>query len=106
MRVIAKDWDTGDIALVMILAPEIAAFYSGFLPSVFTIRHMGNVGEGTIETKRRDIRSGELLASGFSVALILVLAKLLRSPLPLFVGAITIGLMVSVYEWALAGVED
>ena len=87
---------TNDGALVLLVAVEGAFAYSAFLPSVFTIReHVGPDAVG-------DIRAGEALASAFVVVLAGATAKILGSTTPLYVGALTIAAMVSVYEYALA----
>jgi hypothetical protein len=85
-----------DAALVMLVAVESAFAYSAFLPSVFTIRKHVESDEEV-----GDIRAGEVLASAFVVILAWITARVIESPIPLYVGALTIGAMVSVYEYGL-----
>ena len=82
--------------LGLFTALESAHAYSAFLPSMFTIRTFG----GDPDTQR-DIRQGEMLATGFALALGVVVSKLTRSTFPLVAAVIVSGAMVSVYEWAL-----
>lgn len=78
------------------MALEGAFAYSAFLPSIMTI--------GTFvdsEDKVKMIRQGEIVGTGFLLALSLTVSAVVKSPLPLVFGIVAGALALGVYEFAL-----
>lgn len=70
--------------------------YSAFLPSIMTIGTFVDSHE-----KVRMIREGEVVATGFLLALALSVTALTKSPLPLVMGVLAGIVTLGVYEYAL-----
>lgn len=95
------------IALTVLVVSEVPNFWSGFLPSLFTIATFsGGDAEKAIHTKRW-IRRGEIQATGLSVALGVSASLLARKPWP-FLGVMLLVLYLAYqYEHALKlGLSD
>lgn len=87
-----------DTLLVSIfMALEGLHAYSAFLPSVFTIKTFVKTEDG-----RAMIREGEFMASSFLLALAVTTSYLTKSKWPALMALGAGGLMVLVYEYALA----
>jgi len=69
-------------------------FYSAALPSIFTIRKFS--------ADARSIRDGERFATVATIALGAVVASMLDHPAPLIMAVVISGVMVGMYEHALA----
>jgi hypothetical protein len=96
-----------DVALTVLVVAEVPNFWSGFLPSLFTIATFsGGDAEKAAHTKQW-IRRGELQATGLSLALGVAAALLAEEPWP-FVGVLVmVGYLAYQYEHALKlGVSD
>lgn len=87
--------DTVIISIFMAL--EGVHAYSAFLPSVFTIKTFVKTKEG-----RDMIREGEFSATVFLLVLSLVTARITKSAWPAMMGLMAGGVMLAVYEYALA----
>lgn len=89
------------VALTVLVVSEVPNFWSGFLPSLFTIATFsGGDPEKNAHTKRW-IRRGEMQALGLSIALGIAAAILAEEPWP-FVGVLVMcAYLVYQYEDAL-----
>lgn len=91
--------DGANVILTSVFVAFESAFsYSAFLPSIMTI--------GTFVDSERKvvmIRQGEVIATGLSLGVALICAKILGSILPVVMMAFAALVMVAVYEWALTG---
>jgi hypothetical protein len=88
------------VALFVMVVAEIPNFYSGFLPSLFTIATFSGDREKAEHTKRW-IRRGEIQATGLSFALGIAASLLIAEAWP-FLGTMAMsGYLVSQYEHAL-----
>jgi hypothetical protein len=98
---------TEQVALTVLVVSEVPNFWSGFLPSLFTIATFsGGDAEKAAHTKRW-IRRGEIQATGLSLALGISASLLAGEPWP-FVGvAVLILYLAYQYEHALKlGLSD
>jgi hypothetical protein len=92
---------TQDVALTVLVVAEVPNFWSGFLPSLFTIATFSGGDEEKVAHTKRWIRRGELQATGLSIALGIAAALLAEEPWP-FVGVILMILYLTYqYEHAL-----
>jgi hypothetical protein len=89
------------IALTVLVVSEVPNFWSGFLPSLFTIATFsGGDPEKAMHTKRW-IRRGEIQATGLSIALGISASLLARKPWP-FLGVMALIIYLAYqYEHAL-----
>lgn len=78
------------------MALEGAFAYSAFLPSIMTIGTFVDSSE-----KIRMIREGEIVGSGFLLALSVTVSIVVKSPLPLIFGLVAGAIAIGVYEYAL-----
>jgi hypothetical protein len=89
------------IALTVLVVSEVPNFWSGFLPSLFTIATFSGGDEKKAAHTKRWIRRGEVQAMGLSLALGIAASILAEEPWP-FVGVVLISLyLVYQYENAL-----
>lgn len=86
--------DTTVISIFMALEGMHA--YSAFLPSIMTIGTFVDSPE-----KVRMIREGEVVATGFLLALAISVTALTKSPLPMVMGILAGIVTLGVYEYAL-----
>lgn len=92
---------TQDVALTVLTVAEVPNFWSGFLPSLFTIATFSGGDEEKAAHTKQWIRRGELQASGLSIALGIAAAVLAEEPWP-FVGVLAMcGYLAYQYEHAL-----
>jgi hypothetical protein len=90
-----------DIALTVLVVAEVPNFWSGFLPSLFTIATFSGGDADKEAHTRRWIRRGELQATGLSLALGVAAAVLAEEPWP-FLGVVgMIAYLAYQYEHAL-----
>lgn len=86
------------IGLTLLAIAEVPNFYSGLLPSLWTIGHFS---ESENEEANYWIRRGELMATGLTFAVGVATSVLTKSPLP-FIGVIIMaGILLYLYEHAL-----
>lgn len=89
------------IALTVLVVSEVPNFWSGFLPSLFTIATFSGGDEKKAEHTKRWIRRGEIQALGLSLALGIAASILAEEPWP-FVGVIAMCMfLIYQYENAL-----
>lgn len=79
------------------VAYESAFAYSQFMPSMFTIRSLGNDDPSKLES----LRQGEIIGTVFTTGFAALFSYLLRSWLPLLLAAISCGFVLIVYEWTI-----
>lgn len=95
------DRSAQDVALTVLVVAEVPNFWSGFLPSLFTIATFSGGDEEKVMHTKRWIRRGELQATGLSLALGVAAALLAEEPWP-FIGVILMILYLAYqYEHAL-----
>jgi hypothetical protein len=86
------------VGLTLLAVAEVPNFYSGLLPSLWTIGHFS-------ETENAEanywIRRGEVMASGLTLAVGVATSVLTKSPLPLIGVIIMAGILLYLYEHAL-----
>jgi hypothetical protein len=89
------------VALTVLVIAEVPNFWSGFLPSLFTIATFSGGDEDKAAHTKRWIRRGEIQAVGLSIALGLSASLLAEEPWP-FIGVLfLIGYLAYQYEHAL-----
>jgi|SRR3972149_963555 len=87
------------MALTLLAVAETPQFFSGYLPSYFTIATFSQK-EGK-EWTQRNIRIGEAVAAALAIGTGLVIAHLIDDPAP-FVGTVIMSaVLIVVYEHAL-----
>ena len=96
-----------DVALTVLVIAEVPNFWSGFLPSLFTIATFSGGDEGKAQHTKMWIRRGEIQATGLSIALGVAASLLAEDPWP-FVGVmLMIAYLAYQYEHALKlGLSD
>jgi hypothetical protein len=89
------------VALTVLVVAEVPNFWSGFLPSLFTIATFSGGDADKAAHTRKWIRRGEVQATGLSLALGVSAAILAEEPWP-FIGVLfLIGYLAWQYEHAL-----
>ena len=91
----------GTVGIAILAAGDAANFYSGMLPSLFTISSDFFQGQGSRAGNVKRIRQGEVIATGLSLLVGLGAAMASESALPFFATAVTSGALVVAYEYAL-----
>ncbi|MGH7240422.1 MAG: hypothetical protein ACREHG_10240 [Candidatus Saccharimonadales bacterium] len=88
----------GDIALALLSIAEVPNFFSGLLPSLWTIGHFS-----ASENKEAVywIHRGEIIATGLSLAVGLATSIVAKDMLPLIGCAIMTATLLYLYEHAL-----
>ena len=87
-----------DIALTLLAVAEVPNFYSGLLPSLWTIGHFSETDN---EEACRWIRRGEANATALSIAVGIGVSVLTHSALPLIGNLIMCAILLYLYEHAL-----
>lgn len=90
--------DKESVALALLAVAEVPNFYSGLLPSLWTIGHFS---ESENEEARYWIRRGEVYASVLSLSVGIATSYISRSAIPLFGTLIMAGALLYLYEHAL-----
>jgi hypothetical protein len=90
-----------NVALTVLVIAEIPNFWSGFLPSLFTIATFSGGDEAKVAHTKKWIRRGELQAIGLSVALGAGSSLLARQPWPLIGTLAMCAYLAWQYEHAL-----
>jgi hypothetical protein len=95
------------VALTVLVVAEVPNFWSGFLPSLFTIATFSGGDEDKVAHTKRWIRRGEVQATGLSVALGVSASLLAGEPWP-FIGVVLLIIYLAYqYEHALSlGLSD
>jgi hypothetical protein len=93
---------TEQIALTVLVVSEVPNFWSGFLPSLFTIATFSGGDETKAAHTKRWIRRGEIQATGLSLALGLSASILAESPWPFLGVCALIAYLAYQYEHALS----
>jgi hypothetical protein len=89
------------VALTVLVVAEVPNFWSGFLPSLFTIATFSGGDDAKLEHTKRWIRRGEIQATGLSIALGVSASLLAGEPWP-FIGVILLIIYLAYqYENAL-----
>jgi hypothetical protein len=103
----AKSRTTEQVALTVLVVAEVPNFWSGFLPSLFTIATFSAGDDAKAAHTKRWIRRGEIQASGLSIALGISASLLAEEPWP-FIGVLVLMIYLTYqYEHALRlGLSD
>lgn len=92
---------TEQVALTVLVVSEVPNFWSGFLPSLFTIATFSGGDDAKADHTKRWIRRGEIQATGLSIALGVSASLLAGEPWP-FIGVVAlICYLAYQYEHAL-----
>lgn len=87
------------MALTLLAVAETPQFFSGYLPSYFTIATFSQK-EGK-EWTERNIRIGEVVSATLAIGTGVVIAFLIDDPAPIVGTVIMSALLIAVYEHAL-----
>jgi hypothetical protein len=99
--------DSQEIALTVLVVSEVPNFWSGFLPSLFTIATFSGGDEEKAAHTKRWIRRGEIQATGLSVALGISASLLAKKPWPFIGVMLLVAYLAYQYETALKlGLSD
>jgi hypothetical protein len=90
--------DAAAVGLSLMAVAEVPNFYSGLLPSLWTIGHFS---EKQSEEANYWIRRGEVMASCLTLAVGLATALLSHSIIPLVGVVVMAGILIYLYEHAL-----
>ena len=101
---------TGKVAGTILVIAEVPNFFSGLLPSMFTISSPFFHDQGARAGNLRRIRQGEIIASAISLGIGSAASVLFRSPgdsdfeawLPLIGTVAMIGVLIACYEYAVS----
>lgn len=89
------------VALTVLVVAEVPNFWSGFLPSLFTIATFSGGDEEKVAHTKKWIRRGEIQATGLSIALGISASLLAEEPWP-FIGVLVLIVYLAwQYEHAL-----
>jgi hypothetical protein len=103
----AKSRSAEQVALTVLVVAEVPNFWSGFLPSLFTIATFSAGDDAKASHTKRWIRRGEIQATGLSVALGLSASLLAEEPWPFIGVLVLIAYLAYQYEHALRlGLSD
>lgn len=103
----AKSRTSEQVALTVLVVAEVPNFWSGFLPSLFTIATFSGGDEAKAAHTRRWIRRGEVQATGLSIALGISASLLAEEPWPFIGVLLLIAYLAYQYEHALRlGLSD
>jgi hypothetical protein len=89
------------VALTVLVVAEVPNFWSGFLPSLFTIATFSGGDEEKAAHTKRWIRRGEVQATGLSIALGISASILAEEPWPFIGVLLLIGYLAYQYEHAM-----
>jgi hypothetical protein len=89
------------VALTVLVVSEVPNFWSGFLPSLFTIATFSGGDAEKAEHTKRWIRRGEIQATGLSIALGISASLLAGEPWPFIGVVLLICYLAYQYEHAL-----
>lgn len=89
------------MALTVLVVSEVPNFWSGFLPSLFTIATFSGGDEEKAAHTKRWIRRGEIQATGLSIALGISAALLAEEPWPFIGVLVLVAYLAYQYEHAL-----
>ena len=89
------------VALTVLVVAEVPNFWSGFLPSLFTIATFSGGDDEKAAHTKKWIRRCEVQATGLSIALGISASILAEEPWPFIGVLILIGYLAYQYEHAL-----
>lgn len=89
------------VALTVLVVAEVPNFWSGFLPSLFTIATFSGGDQEKADHTKKWIRRGEVQATGLSIALGISASILAEEPWPFIGVLILIAYLAYQYEHAL-----
>jgi hypothetical protein len=89
------------VAGAILIAAEIPNFYSGLLPSMFTISSPFFHDQAAREGNVKRIRQGEVIASLISIAIIEAGAHLFDASMVRLLGYAMMGVLLASYEYAV-----
>jgi hypothetical protein len=89
------------VALTVLVVAEVPNFWSGFLPSLFTIATFSGGDEEKVAHTKKWIRRGEIQATGLSIALGISASLLAEEPWPFIGVLVLIAYLAWQYEHAL-----
>ena len=92
----------GTVGIAILAAGDAANFYSGMLPSLFTISSDFFQGQGHREGNKKRIRQGEVIATALSLMVGAGASMASGSHLPFWATVGVCGALVVAYEYALA----
>lgn len=92
---------SGAVGIAILAAGDSANFYSGMLPSLFTISSDFFHGQGSKAGNMKRIRQGEVIATGLSLLVGVGASLASGTALPFWATAITCTALVVAYEYAL-----
>jgi hypothetical protein len=87
-----------EAGVILLVAAEVPQAFASALPSIMTVRTFVDDDDAV-----HDIREGEVVGAAISLVIAGAAAKITGSAYPILVAFIMIGIMVGVYEYALAG---
>lgn len=103
----AESRSHAQVALTVLVVSEVPNFWSGFLPSLFTIATFSAGDEQKANHTKRWIRRGEIQAAGLSIALGISASLLAEEPWPFIGVLLLICYLAWQYETALKlGLSD
>ena len=86
------------VGLAILSAGEVPNFLAGMLPSLFTIQSFS----GGREEARQSFRKGELVGGVMSLTVGLGASLACGNALPFVATAVALGVLIGMYEWAMA----
>jgi hypothetical protein len=89
------------VALTVLVVSEVPNFWSGFLPSLFTIATFSGGDDDKARHTKKWIRRGEIQAAGLSIALGISASLLAEEPWPFIGVLLLIAYLTFQYEHAL-----
>lgn len=87
-----------NIGLALLAVSEVPNFYSGLLPSLWTIGHFTSDQN---DEAHFWIRRGEVMATGLTLTVGIATSILAQSPIPLIGVVLMAGILLYLYEHAL-----
>lgn len=90
----------GTVGIAILAAGDAANFYSGMLPSLFTLSSDFAQGQGNRAGNSRRVRQGEIMATGLSLTVGVGASIAAGSSLPFWATAAVSLALVVMYEWA------
>ena len=90
----------GTVGIAILAAGDAANFYSGMLPSLFTLSS-AFFQEGNKAGNIKRVRQGEVIATGLSLMVGFGASLAAGSALPFWATAATAGVLVLAYEFSL-----
>jgi hypothetical protein len=93
--------ESQDVAMAVIIAAEVPNYYSGLLPSLFTIATFSGGDDEKAAHTVKWIRRGEVQGTLQAVGLSIAASVLSESPVPFILSMAMVGYYLYQYEYAL-----